>query len=179
MEKTFEVFRRERIYFISTFLMILFALCIVCFFIIDLVMLPARNASLEMSSIYFLFLPDFIKIGFTVSFTGMFIFGFLYFIIRRRKRDVLFFSDEYIGLKKAGIRIKKGRIKKAFCIDQVSSSGKLKEKFRVQFTYQNRRKFSVQLTNYHEAEALVDVLAAYPHIKVDFYDTAVILEDES
>lgn len=172
-ENSFEVVVRKKIPYLTTFLHNVLMICLLTFFLLSLVFLPAKNQSNEMEVAYFIsVVPEFIKYALVYSGVGYLIILFLYQYARMHKKAVLTFSPEEISIvgKNIKINIPINTISKVFSVDSETFRGDSKQESILYFERRKGKTVRVKLKYYVQADEFIEQLEKYENINLKFYN---------
>jgi hypothetical protein len=171
--KSFEIVVRNKVPYLTNFLMYLLMVCFIVFVFAYIIFLPTKYISGEMKFTYFILsVPNFLKIALIYSTIGFIIILPIYTYFRLYRNALLTFLPDKIIIERKSIKeeilIKK--ITTVLCMDPQSRNGESKNKLTLYFEYRKRKSIRVRLKNYTQADDFVNRLIEYKNLNIKFYD---------
>lgn len=179
--KEFEILIRRRIPYVSSLLWgIVFSLLIVLF-ILYLIMLPTKYASLEMSTAYYiLIVPEWLKILSTYSGFGLLIITPLYYYVRLHKPAILSFHQDHLSIagKQIDLSIPFKKIDKVFCNDLHNLFRQPRGILQFVIRQKSDNVITFRLKHYMQGEEVLTSLSKLESDRLAFYTDDMIAQHD-
>ena len=180
--KQFNIKIKQNFPFLSKGLFWTMAILLGILFIGYLIMTPAKNASDEIATAYYiLVVPNFLKTLFGYAALGLLITVPLYYFTKLTHSAVLTIDNSCLHIKgkNFGIEIPFKKIRKIYFNDLKDLLRRPKYKTEIVINQKNRKHTVFTLTNYDDSEIVLVELAKIPNVDFSFYDTSMqVTHDE-
>jgi hypothetical protein len=168
----FEILIRRRIPYVSS---TLFGMCFLFFavlFVLDVIMLPTKNASQEMATAYYiLVVPEWLKTASAYSGLGLLIVAPLYYSARLHKPAKLIIHQDHLLIvgKQIDLNIPARKIDKVFCNDLHNLFRRSKGILQFVLKQKRRKVTTFRLKHYDQGEEVLSQLINLENIQFAFY----------
>jgi hypothetical protein len=146
-------------------------------FILYLIMLPARHASGEIATAYYiLVVPEWLKMLSAYSGLGLLIIPPLYYSARLHKPGKLIVHQDHLSIvgRQVDLNIPVRKIDKVFCNDLHNLFRKPKGILQIVIKQKRRKVTTFRLKHYHQGEEVLSILSELENIQFVFYEDDMI-----
>ncbi|MEI6948176.1 hypothetical protein V9K67_13350 [Paraflavisolibacter sp. H34] len=180
-QKEFDIFIRQKVPFLSRFLYSLTLLFFAFLFLLYLVMLPAKNASGEMATAYYiLVVPEALKRLSAYSGIGLLLVLPLYYYARLQKPATLTIQNDLISItgKGVGRTIPIRKMDRIYFNDVKTVFGKPKGILQMVIRQKRRKLTTFRLRHYDQSAALLEACSTFEKITFAFYDKEMMADHD-
>ncbi len=173
MQRSFPIFIRRKIPYITSGILFTIIIFSALAFILYAFLLPARNASAELSSAYYTtIIPEWVKNVSGIGLIGLCLTVPLYYVAKSNQQADLIIAENYFRIsgKRFELNIYTSNVKRIYFNELKNNLGKPTHKIQLVIQQMNNTSTSLILINYNDADYVLKCLSKFKNIEFDFFD---------